>query len=91
MAAGWRTAAGRRQSATVDEFYTIDSLLALQFGTFGTALKHLAMPAFVLGFISLAPVTRMVRSSMLEVLTQDYVRTAQARGWPRRWSSLAMR
>ncbi|HUG16004.1 MAG TPA: ABC transporter permease [Thermomicrobiales bacterium] len=65
---------------TITSFYTIDSLLTGQFGTFVTVFQHLALPAFVLGFISLAPVTRMIRSSMLEVLNQDYIRTARAKG-----------
>jgi peptide/nickel transport system permease protein len=77
---GERLPVGVDPPRSITTFYTIDSLLTLQFSTFATSLKHLAMPAFVLGFISLAPVTRMVRSSMLEVLNQDYVRTARAKG-----------
>lgn len=64
----------------ITSLYTIDSLLTLDFGLFFLSLKHLIMPAFVLGYGSLAVVTRMVRSSMLEVLGQDYVRTARAKG-----------
>ncbi|HLT17844.1 MAG TPA: ABC transporter permease, partial [Thermomicrobiales bacterium] len=59
---------------------TIDALLTLDFGTFLTALKHLTLPVLTLGFISLAPVARMMRSGMLEVLGQDYIRTARAKG-----------
>jgi peptide/nickel transport system permease protein len=77
---GQRLPIGVDAPRTITTFYTIDSLLTMQFGTFITVLKHLAMPAFVLGFISLAPVTRMIRSSMLEVLNQDYIRTARAKG-----------
>lgn len=66
--------------STITSFYTIDALLLLDFHTFWVAVQHLALPAFVLGFISLAPITRMLRSSMLEVLGQDYIRTAQAKG-----------
>lgn len=47
-------------------------------------LRHLAMPALTLGLTTAALITRMVRSSMLEVLHQDYVRTARAKGAPER-------
>lgn len=77
---GQRLPIGVDAPRTITSFYTIDSLLTLQFGTFATVMRHLALPAFVLGFISLAPVTRMIRSSMLEVLNQDYIRTARAKG-----------
>jgi peptide/nickel transport system permease protein len=77
---GQRLPIGVDAPRTITTFYTIDSLLTLQLDTFVTVIKHLAMPAFVLGFISLAPVTRMIRSSMLEVLNQDYIRTARAKG-----------
>jgi peptide/nickel transport system permease protein len=79
---GERLPVGVSPPRTITTFYTIDALLTLNFDVFLTALKHLAMPAFVLGFVSLAPVTRMIRSSMLEVLGQDYVRTARAKGLP---------
>jgi ABC-type dipeptide/oligopeptide/nickel transport system permease component len=77
---GQRLPVGVDPPRTITTFYTIDALLTANFDVLFTALKHLAMPAFVLGFISLAPVTRMIRSSMLEVLNQDYVRTARAKG-----------
>lgn len=65
---------------TITSFYTIDALLALDFSTFWLAVQHLILPAAVLGFVSLAPITRMLRSGMLEVLGQDYIRTARAKG-----------
>jgi peptide/nickel transport system permease protein len=77
---GQRLPIGVDPPRTITTFYALDALLTLQFGTFVTVMKHLAMPAFVLGFISLAPVTRMIRSSMLEILSQDYIRTARAKG-----------
>ena len=46
-------------------------------------LKRMIMPAFVLGTGLAAVLMRQMRSSMLEVLKQDYVRTAQAKGWMR--------
>jgi peptide/nickel transport system permease protein len=61
-------------------FYTIDSLLRGDLGTFWLALRHLFLPTLVLGSATLGIVTRMTRSSMLEVLTQDYVRTARSKG-----------
>lgn len=77
---GQRLPIGMEEPRTITTLYTVDALLTLNFDVFFTALRHLAMPAFVLGFISLAPVTRMIRSAMLEVLNQDYVRTARAKG-----------
>lgn len=65
---------------TITSFYTIDALLHLDFETFLLAVEHLALPVSVLGFISLAPIVRMLRSGMLEVLGQDYIRTARAKG-----------
>jgi peptide/nickel transport system permease protein len=44
------------------------------------SLKHLILPAFALGVMSAAMITRMVRSAMLEVLNEDYIRTAEAKG-----------
>jgi dipeptide transport system permease protein len=49
-------------------------------GAFKDALKHMILPAFVLGTIPMAVIARMTRSSMLEVLREDYVRTARAKG-----------
>ena len=59
---------------------TIDSLLSDQDGAFKSAILHLILPAIVLGTIPLAAIARMTRSSMLEVLEEDYVRTARAKG-----------
>ena len=77
---GQRLPIGTDPPRSITSFYTIDSLLTLNFGTFFTALHHLALPVLTLGFISLAPITRMIRSGMLEVLGQDYIRTARAKG-----------
>jgi dipeptide transport system permease protein len=64
----------------VTGFMTIDALLSDQDGAFLSALHHLVLPAVVLGTIPLAAIARMTRSSMLEVLEEDYVRTARAKG-----------
>jgi dipeptide transport system permease protein len=61
-------------------FMTIDALLSGQQGAFLDALRHLILPAIVLGTVPLAIIARMTRSSMLEVLSEDYVRTARAKG-----------
>jgi len=58
----------------------VDSLLTLNLVGFWDGLKHLIMPAVALGTIPMAVVMRMTRSSMLEVMSEDYVRTAQAKG-----------
>jgi len=64
----------------VTGFMTLDALLSDQKGAFLDALHHLILPAIVLGTVPLAMIARMTRSSMLEVLSEDYVRTARAKG-----------
>lgn len=61
-------------------FMLIDAWLAGEAGAFRSALSHLVLPAIVLGTVPLAVIARMTRSSMLEVLREDYVRTARAKG-----------
>lgn len=64
----------------VTGFMLIDSLLSGQKGAFTSALSHLVLPTIVLGTIPLAVIARQTRSAMLEVLGEDYVRTARAKG-----------
>jgi dipeptide transport system permease protein len=64
----------------VTGFMLIDSLLSGQKGAFGSAVSHLILPTIVLGTIPLAVIARQTRSAMLEVLSDDYVRTARAKG-----------
>lgn len=64
----------------VTGFMLIDALLSDQKGAFKDALHHLVLPMIVLGTVPLAVIARMTRSSMLEVLSEDYVRTARAKG-----------
>ena len=64
----------------VTGFMLIDSWLSGESGAFQSALLHLALPSFVLGTIPMAVISRMTRSSMLEVLSSDYIRTAKAKG-----------
>ncbi|GGP23821.1 ABC transporter permease subunit [Silvimonas iriomotensis] len=58
----------------------IDTLLAHDIDAFKSALEHLILPSIVLGTIPMAVIARMTRSSMLEVLREDYIRTARAKG-----------
>ena len=58
----------------------MDSLLTGNVGAFWSSLKHLLMPALTLGTALAAIVTRITRSSVLEVMRQDYVMTARAKG-----------
>ena len=66
----------------VTGFMVIDAWLSGQAGAVKDALHHLVLPAIVLGTIPLAVIARMTRSAMLEVLSEDYVRTARAKGLP---------
>ncbi len=63
-------------------FMLIDSLLSGEKGAFTSALRHLILPTIALGTIPLAVIARQTRSAMLEVLGEDYVRTARAKGLP---------
>ena len=64
----------------VTGFMLVDSLLSEEEGAFLDALHHLLLPSIVLGTIQLAVIARMTRSAMLEVLGEDYIRTARAKG-----------
>ena len=60
--------------------YTVDSLLAGDFTAFKDVVAHLVLPAVTLSTVTMAIVSRMARSSMLEVLGRDYLTTARAKG-----------
>ncbi len=81
---GWTPVSGRIGDLyyiePVTGFLLIDSWLAGEPGAFRSAVQHLILPAIVLGTIPLATIARMTRSAMLEVLGEDYVRTARAKG-----------
>jgi len=64
----------------VTHFYTVDTLLAGDIAAFGDVLWHMVLPAIALSTITMAIVSRMARSSMLEVLSSDYLTTARAKG-----------
>ncbi len=61
-------------------FYVLDSLAARDWVTLRSAVEHLMLPGLVLGSSVMGLVTRVTRASMLDVLDQDYVRTARAKG-----------
>ena len=83
---GWTPVSGRISLMfffpNVTGFMLIDSLLSGQKGAFGSAVSHLILPTIVLGTIPLAVIARQTRSAMLEVLSEDYIRTARAKGLP---------
>jgi peptide/nickel transport system permease protein len=65
-------------------FITIDSLLLGRFDIFLDAIYHLILPSITLGFVSIGFFSRMTRSSMVEVLRADYIRTAFGKGLPKK-------
>ena len=86
---GWTPVSGRIGLQyffkPVTGFMLIDSLISGKSGAFTSALSHLILPSIVLATIPLAVIARQTRSAMLEVLGEDYVRTARAKGLsPRR-------
>ncbi|MGE5507855.1 MAG: ABC transporter permease [Chitinophagales bacterium] len=81
---GWLPMSGRIDVAIdftpVTNFYVLDALLARNWPALWNVLGHLVLPAVALGTIPMAIIARMTRSAMLEVLSQDYVRTAWSKG-----------
>ena len=81
---GWTPVSGRISDAffvePVTGFLLVDAWLSGEPGALRSAASHLILPAIVLGTIPLATIARMTRSAMLEVLGEDYVRTARAKG-----------
>jgi peptide/nickel transport system permease protein len=86
---GWLPETGRLddlQNAPthITGLFSLDSLLTLNLPVFWDSLKHLLLPALALAVSSLALVVRVTRASVIDVVSQDYVRTARAKGLPRR-------
>lgn len=82
---GWLPGSGRVGIFTylppkVTGLLLLDSLLTGNFEAFKDALSHIILPAVVLGYSSTASIARIMRSSMLDVLRQDFIRTARAKG-----------
>jgi len=85
---GWLPVSGRLSMGAglqeVTGFYLLDSLIQGDFALFRDSVRHLILPAVSLATIPLSQVVRVTRSSMLDVLGEDYVRTARAKGLPYR-------
>ncbi len=85
---GWLPSIGRIDVKSDLErrtnFLVLDSLIARDFSALWDVLKHLVLPAVALGTIPLAIIARITRTAVLEVLQEDYVRTARAKGVARR-------
>ncbi len=83
---GWTPVSGRISVEfdvpVATGFMLIDALRSGESGAFRSAVSHLILPAIALGTIPLAVIARMTRSAMLEVLREDYMRTARAKGLP---------
>jgi peptide/nickel transport system permease protein len=81
---GWLPMSGRLSVGvdlkTITNFYILDSILTQNWAALRDSLWHIIMPAFTLSTIPTAIIARMTRSSMLEVLRQDYIKTAKAKG-----------
>lgn len=81
---GWLPTIGRiditRQAEHPTNFYVIDAIVTGNWAALGDVLKHLVLPAVALGTIPLAIVARITRASVLDVVNEDYVRTARAKG-----------
>lgn len=84
---GWLPLSGRLSIGVdlevITNFYILDAILTLNWVALKDALWHIIMPAVTLSTIPMAIVARMTRSSMLEVLHQDYIKTAKAKGLSR--------
>ncbi|TCT25103.1 peptide/nickel transport system permease protein [Melghiribacillus thermohalophilus] len=84
---GWLPPSGRLsheiELTTITNLYLLDSILTWNWEAFWDSFKHLLMPGLALGTIPMAIIARMTRSSMLEVMRQDYIRTANAKGLSR--------
>ncbi len=79
-----RLGSGIEPPHAITGLYVIDSLLTGNWRAFGSSLHQLMLPAFTLGLSVMAPIARMVRSTMLEILESDYIKAAWAAGIPRR-------
>lgn len=87
---GWLPEPGRLDIIMIEPervtgLLLVDSLIARDFEVFIDALRHLILPSLVLGLLGLAGISRIVRSSMLDVLSQEYIKTARVKGLAERW------
>jgi peptide/nickel transport system permease protein len=81
---GWLPPSGRQdvriEATHVTNFFVLDGLITREFDASWDALKHLILPAIALGTIPLAIIVRITRAAVLDVVNEDYVRTAEAKG-----------
>jgi len=80
LPAGGRLTVGFAPPPAVTGLYVVDALLARDLAVLRDALRHLVLPASILSVVSLAMITRVTRSAMLDILHEDYLRTARAKG-----------
>jgi peptide/nickel transport system permease protein len=86
MRLGWTPLNGRLQGfppRTITGFYLVDAALIWDWGTFGVALQHLALPAATLAFPALATLVRFTRAGVLDVMQSNFVLYERAMGFPR--------
>ncbi|CAI8741730.1 dipeptide ABC transporter membrane subunit DppB [Brevibacillus sp. IT-7CA2] len=85
----WLPSVGRDDSRNpveaITHFYILDTMIAGQWDQLWEVIKHLILPGIALGTIPMAIIARITRSSMLEVMRADYVRTARAKGLTQFW------
>lgn len=85
----WLPSVGRDNSRNpieaITQFYILDTIIAGQWDQLWEVIKHLILPGIALGTIPMAIIARITRSSMLEVMRADYVRTARAKGLAQFW------
>ncbi|MEC9489510.1 MAG: ABC transporter permease [Halanaerobiales bacterium] len=83
---GWLPISGRisrlADLKVITNFYIIDSIISQNWTALQSTIAHLILPALTLATIPVAMIARMTRSTTLEVLNQDYIRTARAKGLP---------
>jgi peptide/nickel transport system permease protein len=81
---GWLPPSGRQnvriEATHITNFFVLDGLLTREFDASLDALKHLILPGIALGTIPLAIIVRITRAAVLDVVNEDYVRTAEAKG-----------
>lgn len=82
LPAGGRLTVGLTPPPAVTGLFLIDALLARDLAVFGDAVRHLVLPASILSVVSLTMITRVTRAAMLDILHEDYLRTARAKGVP---------
>lgn len=86
---GWFPTSGREEVrnpvSSQTGFYILDTIMQGRFDQLGQVLKHLVLPGVALATIPMAIIARMTRSSMLEVMRSDYIRTARAKGQKMFW------